>query len=78
MKMMNENITGACDCSMHIKFNLHHKIQFYHYFSNVFECIVENASDQSCGQDSIDVSSMTTKMHAIENAFVWTGPYRRV
>ena len=21
---------------------------------------------------------MTTKMHAIENAFVWTGPYRRV
>ena len=31
MKMMTETITGECDCSMHIKFSLHHSIQFYHF-----------------------------------------------
>lgn len=44
--------------------------------SIIFEWTVENVSKQLCGHDSIDldVSSMIIKMHAIENAFEWTGP----
>ena len=29
MKTMTENIAGACDCSMRIKLNVRHNVQFY-------------------------------------------------
>ena len=31
MKTMTTNIAGACVCSMRIKFNVRHSLQFYHF-----------------------------------------------
>ena len=31
MKTMNENIAGACVCSMHIAFHLRHNVKFYRF-----------------------------------------------
>ena len=33
MKTMTENITGACDFSMRIEFNLRHNVQFYRFLT---------------------------------------------
>ena len=32
-KMMTENITGACVCSMRVEFNLRHNVQFYRFLT---------------------------------------------
>lgn len=54
------------------EFNLCCKMQFS-LFPNILAWTVKNVSKQKCGQESINVFSMTTKMRNFENALVLTG-----